>query len=205
MKFVKWKILIITCIVCFLAIIPGVWVWNDLPDMMAVHFNIYNEADNFATKEFAVFGLPVLMALLQALSCVLNDINKRKYANSKKAEMVSKWIIPVLTIILQFIIIGYNLGYGIDVRKNASLIVGVALIVIGSYLPELDYIKKHKSDIEKAKKINKFNGFVFVTMGIIMLITTFLPPISTLIWILIIVLFSVVEEIYLVKTIKKNK
>ena len=48
MKFIKWKILVITSVVCLLPIIMGIAVWDKLPDTMAIHFNINNVADNFA-------------------------------------------------------------------------------------------------------------------------------------------------------------
>lgn len=65
MKFIKWKTLIITCIVCLLPVFFGLALWSDLPDSIAIHFNFYNKPDNFAKKEFAVFGLPIMMVALQ--------------------------------------------------------------------------------------------------------------------------------------------
>ena len=59
MKFIKWKSLIITTIVSLSPVILGIALWNLLPDSMAIHFNVYNEPDNFASKGFVVFGLPL--------------------------------------------------------------------------------------------------------------------------------------------------
>ena len=55
MKFIKWKSLVITCIVCLFPMFLGIALWNDLPDSIAIHFNFYNEPDNFVSQEFAVF------------------------------------------------------------------------------------------------------------------------------------------------------
>ena len=41
MKFFKWKIFIITSIVCLLPILLGISLWSKLPDTMAIHFDIY--------------------------------------------------------------------------------------------------------------------------------------------------------------------
>ena len=73
MKFMKWRSLGITCLVCLLPILLGVALWESLPDTMAIHFDMYNNPDNFAPKGFVVFGLPCLMALLQVICCVIND------------------------------------------------------------------------------------------------------------------------------------
>lgn len=65
MKFIKWKSFIVTSFVCLLPILLGIALWENLPDTMAIHFNINNEPDNFASKGFVVFGLPFLMVILQ--------------------------------------------------------------------------------------------------------------------------------------------
>ena len=119
MKFIKWKSLIITCIVCLLPILLGIALWDNLPDTMAIHFNINNEPDNFSSKGFVVFGLPLLMVLLQMFCCFINDINSHKHGERIKFERATKWIIPVMTVILQVITLGYGLGFNIDIRKKS--------------------------------------------------------------------------------------
>ena len=164
MKFIKWRILIITCLVCLMPILLGVALWNKLPDTMAIHFDINDNPDNFASKGFVVFGLPVLMMLLQMFCCFINDINAHKHGERRKFEIVTKWIIPIMTVILQIVIFGYGLGWDIEIRKVTALLVGGIMIVIGNYLPKFDYIKNYNVDTEKARKINRFIGFETVVM-----------------------------------------
>ena len=201
MKFIKWKSLIITCIVCLLPILLGIALWNYLPDSMAIHFNFYNEPDNFASKGFTVFGLPVLMVVLQIVCCVINDINAHKHGERKKFERATKWIIPIMAIILQTLIFGYNVGWNIDIRKTAALIVGAIFLVIGNYLPKFDYVKNHSIDTEKARKINRFLGFGTVIMGVLMLITIFLPPIATAVWLFLLIPYAAIGAVYTIKNI----
>ena len=59
------KTLIIASIVTILPVLIGIICWNRLPDVMATHFGMNNEANGFSSKAFAVFGLPlVLLAVL---------------------------------------------------------------------------------------------------------------------------------------------
>lgn len=204
MKFIKWKSLIISCIICLLPIFLGIALWNDLPDAMAIHFNIYNEPDNFASKEFAVFGLPVLMALLQSISCFINDLNAHKHGLRIKFEKATKWIIPVMTVLLQIITLGYSLGWNIDVRKVVILIVGGVFLVIGNYLPKFDHVKNYNIDTQKVRKINRFLGFATVIMGVLMLVTMFLPPIATIIWIVLLIPYTIIGIIYGIKVGRKG-
>lgn len=196
MKFFKWKYFIITSIVCLLPILLGVLIWDRLPNTMAIHFDINNNPDNFASKGFVVFGLPILMVLLQVFCCFVNDINAKKHGERKKFEAVTKWIIPVMTVILQLATFGIGLGYKIDVRIVAAVIVGVVFIVIGNYMPKFDYIKNYDVDTDKARKINRFIGIESVIMGILFIISIFLPPIATVACLLLLIPYALISVLY---------
>lgn len=196
MKKVKWKILIISSMCCLLPILLGVFLWDSLPDVMPIHFNLYNEPDNFASKGFVVFGLSFLMMLLQVICCLINDFNSYKHGERKKFERATKWIIPVMTQVLQIITFGYSLGWNIDIRKTVAFIVGVIFVVIGNYLPKFDYINNYDIDKEKAKRINRFIGFETVVMGLLSFISIFLPPVSLVIWLLLLIPYAAISIIY---------
>lgn len=204
MKFIKWKSLIITSVICLLPILLGIALWDSLPDSMAIHFNINNQPDNFAPKGFVVFGLPILMMLLQIFCCFINDINAHKHGERIKFERITKWIIPVMTVVLQVITLGYGLGWDIDIRKAASLIAGVILITTGNYLPKFDYIKNYDIDTEKARKINRFIGFETVIMGLLFIISMFLPPISTIVCLFMMIPYAIISVIYGISVGKKG-
>ena len=203
MRIFKWKIFITTSIVCLLPILLGISLWESLPETMAIHFNVYGEADNFASKGFVVFGLPILMVALQAFSCFVNDINAYKHGERKKFETVTKWIIPCMTVILQIITLGYGLGWNIDIRRAVAFIVGVILIVTGNYLPKLDYIKNGDVNTEKARKINRFIGYESVFMGILFMISIFLPPYGSIICLWLLIPYAIIGIVYGIITERK--
>lgn len=203
MKFFKWKTFIITSVVCLLPILFGAAVWDKLPRTMAIHFNIYGKADNFASKGFVVFGLPLLMVLLQAFCCFINDINSAKHGERKKFETVTKWIIPCLSVLLQIITIGYSLGWNIDIRRAVSFIIGIMFLVLGNYLPKFDRVKNLDVDAEKARKINRFIGYETVIMGVLFIISIFLPPIFSIICIGLLIPYAVISVIYGVVVARK--
>ena len=151
MKFIKWKILIVTSIVCLLPILLGLSLWEKLPDTMAIHFDLNNNPDNFASKGFVVFGMPCLMVVLQWICCLINDINEKKHGSIIKFERVAKGIIPFTTVLLYLTTLGIGLGWDIDVRAVAAFIVGVIFILMGICLPKLDYIKNYDLSPDKAK------------------------------------------------------
>ena len=203
MKFMKWKILFITCLVCLLPILFGVALWDRLPEIMAIHFDINNNPDNFASKGFVVFALPILMVLLQIFCCFINDINSKKHGERKKFERATKWIIPAMTVILQTVTLGYGLGWNFDIRKVASLLVGAIFLLVGNYLPKFDYIKDYDLDTEKARKINRFIGFETVIMGLAFILSIFLPPFATIACLLLMIPYVIISIVYGIKVAGK--
>ncbi len=203
MKFMKWKYFAITSLVCLLPILLGLALWDKLPQTMAIHFNINNQPDNFAPKAFVVFGLPLLMVLLQFFCCFTNDINAHRHGTRVKFERITKWIIPIITIILQIVTLGYGLGWKIDIRAVAAFIVGTMFLVTGNYMPKFDYIKDYDLATDKARRINRFIGIETVIMGILFLISIFLPPIATVCCLFLLIPFAIISIIYGIKTAKK--
>ena len=162
---------------------------------MAVHFNTYNEPNGFASKGFVVFGLPLLMAALQAFCCFINDINAYKYGERKKFTRVTKWIIPIMAIILQTATLGYGLGWEIDIRRLVVFLVGVILLVIGNYLPKFEGAKLRNKNEEKARKIQRFIGFETVVMGILFLLSLLFPPTISLVCLFLHVPYAITNTV----------
>lgn len=204
MKNIKWKSLIMTWLVILLGIIPGIVFWNELPESVAIHFNIHNQADGFSSKGFAVFGLTLMMVALQAVCCIITDINSHKHGERAKFEAVVKWILPVMTIVLQIITVGYNVGMNIDIRKAVAVIVGLMFVVMGNYMPKFDYIKNYNTDTQKARKINRVIGFEMVIMGLLAIVTAFLPSLFTIIWLFSLIPYALINTVYIYVMVKKG-
>ena len=143
------------------------------------------------------------MVILQLFCCFINDINANKHGERKKFELVTKWIIPVLTVVLQIITLGYGLGWNLDIRKVVSFIVGVILLVTGNYLPKFDYIKDYDVNTEKARKINRFIGYETVVMGLLFFVSIFLPPVASVICLFLLIPYVIIGFVYGIITGRK--
>lgn len=204
MKRIKWRILILTTLVCLIPVLAGIAVWNRLPESIAIHFDIHGNPDNFASKGFAVFAMPVTMALLQIICCIVNDLNLKKRTYNKKIEILTKWMLPVISILLQIALIAYALGINMDMRRICAGIVGLIFIVTGRCLSELDYIKNYNISKEKAKKINKFMGTGAFIFGIAMLISIIFPPWVTIACLLLLIPYLILSIIYTIKVSREK-
>ncbi len=181
MKAINKKQLIISCLVCLLPLALIFSLWDSLPDQLPIHFNMQGEADNYAPKAAAAFGLPAFMVFLNLIIYfAINADPKKKNVNGAIA-LISLWISPVLSLILVPLTLFKGLGYNIPINIVVPAFVGLIIIIIGNYLPKTrqSYTVGIKlpwtlNDEENWNKTHRFSGFVWVICGAVILISSFL-------------------------------
>ena len=171
------RTLILSIIICLLPIILGIAFYNKLPEQMPIHFTINDVPDNYVPKNFALFGIPIIMAVIQAI-CIIATTKVNKLKNNEKPKIVKimEWFIPIITVILYIIMIEVPLGSDVYVGKSICLILGILFMIIGNYLPKMSYeigkiIFHPMPKTEKSfRKISKIMGYSFIGIGICLLI-----------------------------------
>ena len=202
MKKIDWKILSITCVVCLLPILFGVIFYDKLPEMMPAHFNMNNEVDRYASKNFALFGIPILMLLLQIVCCLISDFRGSYYEQKPKFITVVKWIIPILSVVISVITIEVPLGSDVDVRKSIILVLGILYIILGNYLPKMSYEqmkgKMHPmpKNEKMYRKMTRMMGYTFVVFGFVLLMSIFCKPMVSFVVIIMMVVVLLLESIF---------
>ncbi len=144
---------------------------------MPIHFSINNVADNYASKNFALFGIPSIMAIVQAI-CIIFTEKVNKLENIKKPRIVKimEWFIPIVTFLLYIIMVEVSLGSTVYVGKSVCLILGILFIIIGNYIPKMSYdvsktIFHPTPKSEKSyRKVSKIMGYSFIIIGIVLLV-----------------------------------
>ena len=206
MKKIDWKVLIITSLLCLAPIVMGLAYYDVLPESIAIHFDINNNPNNFWSKNAFVFGMPLMMLVIQIFASVVVDLKDTRKDANRKITMISKLMIPIITTILYGVTISYALGNMLDIRKIAMWIVGVMFIILGNYTPKTKgntFVKGFRVDDEVLKnKLNKIVGYMFVINGLLGIISTFFKPIFSVIVIFLIILEMLVLQIWVYR---KNK
>lgn len=170
--------LILTVLICLLPMILGAVLYSKLPEQMPIHFNIKNEPDNYANKSFALFGMPIIMATIQAICMIVTSIKIKKIDNNYKPTIIKimEWFIPILTIFIYIIMIEVPLGSTVYVGKSVCLILGILFIIIGNYTPKMSYelgksmVHPHPKDEKSFRKMLKIMGYSFIIVGVILLL-----------------------------------
>ena len=206
MKKIDWKVLIITSLLCLAPIVMGLAYYDVLPESIAIHFDINNNPNNFWSKNAFVFGMPLMMLVIQIFASVVVDLKDTRKDANRKITMISKLMIPIITTILYGVTISYALGNMLDIRKIAMWIVGVMFIILGNYTPKTKgntFVKGFRVDDEVLQnKLNKIVGYMFVINGLLGIISTFFKPIFSVIVIFLIILEMLVLQIWVYR---KNK
>lgn len=172
------KTLILSVIICLLPMLLGAILYNKLPEQMPIHFTTNDVPDNYAHKNFALFGLPLIMAIVQAicLIAVNTKLNKLKNEEKPKILKIMEWFIPVVSVLIYVIMVEVPLGSTVYVGKSICLILGTLFIIIGNYTPKMSYevgktVFHPMPKSEKTfRKMSKAMGYSFIVLGIIMLI-----------------------------------
>ena len=205
-KKIDWKILIITSLICLIPIIFGVILYDQLPEQMAVHFGVNNEPNSFAPKEFALFGIPLLMFILQVFCCISSDFMEEKKQN-KKYITIYKWIIPIIEMVVYLTMLAYGAGIKLDMRMIVCITLGIVFTLIGNYMPKTEPNKLQMNYIRADfwKKIKRPAGYFFVIIGLAFIISAFLNSMVSFILMIILIICAVLTTTYSLYLFYKNR
>ena len=125
------KLLVVTTIFILLPILFGVLKWNELPDMIATHWNLEGIPDGYSSKAFAVFGLPSIMAICHLLCAFGHKLDPKSENYSDKLFVFILWLCPILSVILSYVTYAHALGHNVDVSKIVTILMGFVFIIVG--------------------------------------------------------------------------
>ena len=144
-----------------LPVFYAIWNYQELPDSLAIHFDLSGEGDSFLPKFLVVSAFPIVMMLLEVMiywSTVAKDILNPTFKH------LIRWIFPFSFVLLYMATIYGGLDEDFDIRKIATVIVGVVFIIMGNYLP-----KKVQAD---RKPMNRKWAHLFVLLGFLTFIVS---------------------------------
>ena len=174
------KLIIATTLITLLPILLGLILWNRLPDTVAVHWGADGQADSWAGKAYAVFGLPCLLAAIHLFAVLFTLNDPRRKNINKKPLMLVFWLIPVLSLVTNGIVYLTAMGADLDVFVICFVLIGIVFIVFGNYMPKLqqNYTVGIKmpwtlNSTENWNRTHRLGGRLFIVGGILMILGGF--------------------------------
>lgn len=205
------RTMIITSIICLIPFLISIIFYNSLPDQVATHFDFQGRPDGYSSKIFAAFGLPSFMLIINIILNFFLDNDPKKANVSKTINTITKWIIPVLAIVMQCLTVAYAVGKNINISIVVSIFVGMLFMIIGNYLPKCkqNYTVGIKTpwtlnNEEVWNKTHKIAGYLWVIGGFIITISSFIGIEHITFWVFVIIgFFPIIYSYVLYKKITK--
>lgn len=162
--------------------------YGQLPDQIAIHFDISGEADNWLSKPLGAYLMPLLIIGINGLVYAMTKLetNEAKKLRNEARIGIMMSIVAAALLMLHLFMLAYNLGYSVVPGVAASIIIGFLFIALGNTLPRL-YKSSFKwpSLPEKSeRKIMRFTGRLMMVYGVLFLLIALLPSDMTYLFLL---------------------
>ena len=162
-------------IVILTPVIVGLVFYKQLPNQIAIHFNVEEQANGFMNRNLAIVALPFLALIIYNL-CF--SFFKQITIPFLKEFML--WLIPIFSVVIQGLILTFALGGQIQVRLTVIWLVALIFLVIGNYLPKSIGLAT-KNHSESSNSVARKLGYLMVAMSLALLISLCFNPYTTII------------------------
>ena len=175
------KTLIWTTLVCLIPIVAGAMLYSRLPETMAIHWGLDGEPNGWASRAFAVFGLPGILLAVNLLTPFMLRAAPKHENMSTALKKVAIWSIPLLSLVCCGVTLAAGMGYRVKVERIIPVLVGVLFIIIGNYLPKTkqSYTMGIKlpwtlNSEENWNRTHRLAGFLWVLGGVFFIVMSFI-------------------------------
>lgn len=176
------KELILSSLVTLLPIVIGLLLWDKLPDVMATHWGVNNQADGFSSKTFAVFVMPCILLGIHWLALWITSKDPGHKKQSEKAIGMTFWLMPIASLFVTSIMYGLALGNTINMGSVLFGMMGLMFMGIGNFMPK---VKQNYSlgikvtwtlnNEENWNATHRFGGKLWFFGGLFLLLAAFFP------------------------------
>ena len=176
------KLLLITSLATLLPIPVGLLLWNQFPETMAIHFGFTGEADGYASPNFTVFALPLLMLAFHWLCIFFTARDKGNQGKNQKMFHIVLWTIPIISNLSLLGLYAFALDVEFSPVVWTVVPMGLLFALIGNYLPKTRMnstmgikVPWAYTSEENWNATHRFGGKVWIIGGILMILSALLP------------------------------
>ena len=173
-------------------VIVGLVFYNQLPNQVAIHFNVEEQANGFMDRNLAIVVLPFIALVIYNL---LFSYFKQITIPFLKEFML--WLIPIFSVVIQGLILTFAMGGHVQVRLTVIWLVALIFLVIGNYLPKSIGLAT-KNHNQSSKSVVRKLGYLMIGISLALLISLCFNPYTTImvLGIFIVLILSVIIPIF---------
>ncbi|MFZ5988911.1 MAG: SdpI family protein [Bacillota bacterium] len=125
----------ISIIIVLLNFVVTAFIYTLLPEKIPMHWNAAGEVDRFGNRVDILF-MSLIPAFMYLILFLLSFLDKRVMKRINAYKAISRGVIALL-LIIQYAVIMYAFGWNINMGSVSSIGMGILLIVIGNFMPQL--------------------------------------------------------------------
>lgn len=197
------KLEIIIMVLIFLSFLSGIYFYNQMPEQMASHWNSHGEVDNYVSRFWGLFLMPVVSSAIFLIFMAIPKIDPLK-SNIKKFREYYDGFVLLLIVFLIYIYtltLLWNLGYDFNMSRMIIPAIGLILFYAGilSENAKMNWFVGIRTpwtlSSEKVwEKTNKLGGKLFKIAGVLAFLGVFFPKHA--VWLIIIPVLALVAFIF---------
>ena len=162
-------------IVILTPVIVGLVLYQQLPNHVAIHFNVEEQANGFMDRDLAIVLLPFLALIIYNLC-----FSFFKQVTIPFLKEFLLWLIPISTVVIQGLILTVAMGGHVQVRLTVIWLVALIFLVIGNYLPKsIGLVTKNHGG--NSKSVARKLSYLMVAMSLALLISLCFNSYTTII------------------------
>jgi len=155
-------------------VIVGLALYQQLPNRVAIHFNVEEQANGFMNRNLAIVVLPfIALAIYNLLFSYFKQIT----ISFLKEFML--WLIPISAVIIQGLVLTVAMGGHVQVRLTVIWLVALIFLVIGNYLPKSIGLAT-KNHNQSSKSVVRKLGYLMIGISLALLISLCFNPYTTI-------------------------
>ena len=155
-------------------VIVGLALYQQLPNRVAIHFNVEEQANGFMNRNLAIVVLPfIALAIYNLLFSYFKQIT----ISFLKEFML--WLIPISAVIIQGLVLTVAMGGHVQVRLTVIWLVALIFLVIGNYLPKSIGLAT-KNHNQSSKSVVRKLGYLMIGVSLALLISLCFNPYTTI-------------------------
>lgn len=208
------KSTLVIIIIILLSFVISVWVYPQMPEKVASHWNAQGQVDGYMSRFWGLFLIPIMSVGLFLLFLIIPKIDPLK-ANIEKFRKYFDWFI-VLIFVFLFYIFMLTVLWNVGVRYNMNVAIipaiGLLFVFIGVLLQKAKrnwFIGIRTpwtlSSDRVWDKTHKIGSKLFMIAGVIAIIGVLFPRYT--IWLIIVpvILVAIYTMVYSYFEYKKEK
>lgn len=206
---------LISLIIILIPIVLSVFLYNKLPDQLAVHFGINGKADGYQGKftflltgVLFLIGVPLLLKITRYI-----DPKNKNYDKFESTYDMFRLILTAFLSVLYITLILFNLGYAVNIQMIVLIGIGLLFMYLGKSMSRIRY--NYTMGIRTPwtlasedvwQRTHRFAGPLWLIGGIVIIILAFLPGnLAFIIMLIIVVIIALVPILYSFIIYKKSE